>query len=97
MRFGARLASCKLTLFSRRSATGRTADSKYLCWGEFLFHGENSAPNPRIRMVNFERSGFDVVSVFCQIEYVSSDSDVRNIWRLSGKPTNSGGQKERRK
>jgi hypothetical protein len=76
MRVGARLASCKLTLFSGRSATGRTADSEYLFWAEFLFHGENNAPNPQTRMVNFERSGFDFVSLFFQIEYVSSDSDV---------------------
>src|SRR5579863_5164639 len=38
MRFGARLASAKLALLSRRSATSRTMDGEYVFWAQFPFH-----------------------------------------------------------
>jgi len=55
MRLRARLPSTKFTFLSRSCATGRTSDSEHLFWVEFLSHKENTAPNPRTRMVNFER------------------------------------------
>ena len=52
---GARLASCKLTLFTRCSTTSRTTDSEYLFWAEFLFHGEIMISNPSTGMVNLDQ------------------------------------------
>jgi len=39
VRLKAWLACSKLTLFTRRSTTSWTTDSKHLFWAEFFFHG----------------------------------------------------------
>jgi hypothetical protein len=56
MRLGARVASAKLTLLSRRGPTGRTSDSEHLFGSSFGFHGEEIMPhNPRTTMFNLEQ------------------------------------------
>jgi hypothetical protein len=56
MRLCAGQASSKLTLLPRSSATGRTAESEYLFWVRFSFHGGEILPQTHVQeMVNVEQ------------------------------------------
>ena len=48
MRFGTRLPSAKLTLFSRLSATGGATNREYLFWTEFFWWGNK----PRVPVLD---------------------------------------------
>ena len=49
MRFVARLASSKLTLFARSGTTGGTSNGEYLFGAGFFFHGLASVGDGRPR------------------------------------------------